>query len=64
MILKIFIIMYCLENYEKPLKGISTYKIKELVNIANKMNMFQNESEIALLKKQELYDKIYSYCLW
>ena len=56
--------MYCLENYEKPLKGISTYKIKELVNIANKMNMFQNESEIALLKKQELYDKIYSYCLW
>jgi hypothetical protein len=56
--------MYCLENYEKPLKGVSTYKIKELVNIANKLNMFQNESEIVLLKKQELYDKIYGYCLW
>ena len=61
---EIYTNMYCLENYEKPLKGISTYKIKELVNIANKLNMFQNESEIVLLKKQELYDKIYNYCLW
>ena len=58
---EIYTNMYCLENYEKPLKGISTYKIKELVNIANKLNMFQNESEIVLLKKQELYDKIYNY---
>ena len=56
--------MYCLENYEKPLKGVSTYKMKDLENIANKLNIFSNITENTILKKQELYDKIYSYCLW
>ena len=56
--------MHCLENYEKPLKGISTYKMKDLELMANKLKLFSNETEITLLKKQELYDKIYNYCLW
>jgi len=56
--------MLCLENYEKPLKGISTYKMKDLELMATKLKMFSDETEITLLKKQELYDKIYNYCLW
>ena len=49
-----------LESIEKPLKGISTYKVTELENIARLLQMTLETS----LKKSELYDVIYNKAKW
>jgi hypothetical protein len=51
--------MLCLESYMKPLRAISTYKITELEEIAEKLGI-----EVSKMKKQELYAKIQEYCVW
>ncbi len=52
--------LLCLEGVDKPLKGVSTYKVSDLEDIARKLDL---KSEIALNKK-ELYDKLYDLCIW
>jgi hypothetical protein len=55
--------MFYIENYNKPLKGISTYKMTELEIIAKKLNINHYDIETnKLLKKQVLYEKINSHC--
>lgn len=49
-----------LESIEKPLKGISSYKVTELENIARLLQMTLETS----LKKSELYDVIYNKAKW
>jgi hypothetical protein len=51
--------MLCLESYMKPLRAISTYKVSELEEIADKLGI-----EVSKMKKQELYTKIQEYCVW
>jgi len=51
--------MLCLESYMKPLRAISTYKVSELEEIAEKL-----EIEVSKMKKQELYANIQEYCVW
>lgn len=51
--------MLCLESYMKPLCAISTYKVSELEEIAEKLGI-----EVSKMKKQELYTKIQEYCVW
>jgi hypothetical protein len=51
--------MLSLESYMKPLRAISTYKITELEEIAEKLGI-----EVSKMKKQELYAKIQEYCVW
>jgi len=49
-----------LESIEKPLKGISSYKVTELENIARLLQITLETS----LKKSELYDVIYNKAKW
>jgi hypothetical protein len=51
----------CIEYADKPLRGISTYKMGELMDIAVKIPDLAKESK---LPKPELYGKIWHYCLW
>jgi hypothetical protein len=51
---------FCLENYQKPLKAISNYKVEELTEIANKVG-YVIEGK---LTKPELYNKLLEYCCW
>ena len=46
----------CLEDIEKPLKGISSYKMPELIELAIKCGIEQEQ-----LKKPDLYGKIWNH---
>lgn len=46
----------CLEDIDKPLKGLSAYKVSELLEIASKCNINGDK-----LKKPELYEKIWNH---
>ncbi len=52
--------LVCLESVEKPMKGLSAYKVSELEDYARKLEL---TSEVHLNKK-ELYDKIQEKCIW
>ena len=45
----------CLEDIEKPLKGISSYKMPELIEIADRCGIHHDQ-----LKKPDLYGKIWN----
>jgi hypothetical protein len=49
-----------LEHHEKPLKGMSTYKVFELEEMARKLQMVSTVS----LNKTELYKAVWSGLLW
>jgi hypothetical protein len=51
---------FCLENYQKPLKAISNYKVDDLLEIANKVGYVLERK----LTKPELYNKLMEYCCW
>ena len=53
--------MIRLESYEKPFKGISTYKVVDLEEFAEKLEL---DLENTKYKKPELFQKIYEMCLW
>jgi hypothetical protein len=50
-----------IEYPDKPMKGISTYKIGELSTIASKIPELAKEPK---LSKQELYGRIWQCLLW
>jgi hypothetical protein len=52
--------LFKLFHYDKPLKSITSYKLKELEEIAQKLNVSFEKK----MKKKELYDKIYAHCGW
>lgn len=49
---------YCFDHFNKPIKGMSTYKVSELNDIAKIFNINTN------VKKQELYDSIRMQLIW
>ena len=49
-----------LEHHEKPLKGMSTYKVFELEEMARKLQMVSTVS----LNKTELYKAVWDTMLW
>jgi hypothetical protein len=51
----------CLENYAKPMRGISSYKVSELEDIAMKMGIYNQTKKY---KKTELYEEIAEACKW
>lgn len=53
--------LICLENYMKPLKSASNYKIDDLIDLARKLGIY---NENAKIKKNELYEQIYEICKW
>jgi len=56
--------MIGLIHYEKPLKGISTYKSADLESMAEKVGIEVDDENGKMLKKQELYTKILLKCVW
>ncbi len=50
-----------IENVEKPLKSLSSYKVSDLYDISNKLGM--TFSTDVKLSKQELYQKVVETCL-
>jgi len=55
---------YRLESYDKPLKGISSYKVSDLEDISRRLDVELCDEQGIALKKTELYNKILSYALW
>jgi hypothetical protein len=69
-----------IETYDKPLKGISTYKMSQLLEIAAKIPeptqtppdlsvptsgvLAKSPHKNTTVLKSELYGKIWHYCLW
>ena len=49
--------VYNIENIQKPLNSITYYKLNELEDIYNKLNIEKNEK----YKKKDLYDNIKNY---
>ena len=56
--------MIGLLHYEKPLKGISTYKSSDLETMAEKLDIELDDDNGKMFKKQELYNKILLKCVW
>jgi hypothetical protein len=50
-----------LENYLRPMKAISTYKVDELVELARKLCIYDENKKY---KKSELYDAVHELCKW
>jgi hypothetical protein len=51
----------CLENYFKPMKSISHYKVEELENIAIKLGIFDESKKY---KKQDLFNLVGNAVIW
>jgi hypothetical protein len=55
---KILKFYYAIENLEKPLKAFSSYKLDDLVSLAEKLNINVYDEHTKKKKKQELYENI------
>jgi hypothetical protein len=53
--------MVCLENYIKPLKPMSTYKVEDLIKLATKIGVYNQDEK---LKKPDLYEKLSEAMKW
>jgi hypothetical protein len=49
---------YVIENIEKPLKAFSSYKLDDLVYIAEKLSINIYDENTKKKKKQQLYENI------
>ena len=54
----------CIEDFDKPLRGISSYKVCELKELADKIPQICKNPERDSWKKPELYGNIWQACLW
>lgn len=50
-----------LENYTKPLKAVSQYKLSELEDLAKKIGIY---NETKKYKKNDLYEELAAACMW
>jgi hypothetical protein len=54
--------LYRIDNINKPIKGLSSYKVQELIDIANKLAIEIKNNETGKNKsKNELYESIIQY---
>ena len=53
--------LICLENYMKPLKTASNYKIDDLIDLARKLGIYNENMKY---KKNDLYEQICEICKW
>lgn len=53
--------LICLENYTKPLKTVSNYKIDDLIDLARKLGIYNENTKY---KKNDLYEQICEICKW
>jgi len=50
-----------LENYLRPMKAVSTYKTDELIELARRLSVYDENKKY---KKTELYDAVHELCKW
>jgi hypothetical protein len=50
-----------LDNYMKPMKAASHYKVQELVDLARRLSIYDENKKYT---KVELYDAIHNLCVW
>lgn len=53
-----------LEASDKPLRGISTYKVSELDELASKIEIIKNDPQRSTWKKPDLYGNIWRALIW
>ena len=54
--------MLRLENYQKPLKAISNWKLSELEGVVKQIGLWSDT--VSAMKKPELYTFLQDYCQW
>jgi hypothetical protein len=50
-----------IDNFLRPIKSASNYKVDELINTAKKVNIYDEQKKY---KKQELYDLVFNFVKW
>ena len=50
-----------LENFMRPMKAVSTYKTDELIELARRFSLYDENKKY---KKSELYDAVHKLCKW
>jgi hypothetical protein len=53
--------LYKLENIDKPIKGLSSYKVSELIDICNKLSIETKNTDGKNKSKNDLYELIIQY---
>ena len=53
--------MLCLENYTKPLKSVSAYKVEDLEILAQRLGVYDENRKY---KKADLYEEVTNKCKW
>jgi hypothetical protein len=54
----------CLENFMKPIKPISSYKVNEIEEILQKIGVFKEGEKDLKMKKQDLYELLKKNVVW
>jgi len=50
-----------LDNYMKPMKAASHYKVQELVELARRLSIYDDNKKYT---KVELYNAVHELCVW
>ena len=53
--------LYKLENIDKPIKGLSSYKVSELIDICNKLSIETKNTDGKNKSKNDLYELIIQF---
>ena len=53
-----------IESIDKPLKGISAYKVNDLDSMCKKLLVDSNDNKWSYMKKSDLYKYIWEMCIW
>lgn len=53
-----------IESIDKPLRGISAYKVNDLDDMCKKLLVDSNDNKWSYMKKPDLYKYIWEMCIW
>lgn len=56
--------LFCIDAHDKPIRGISTYKVAELTELVSKIPALRDDPDRALWKKPDMYGKLWHALLW
>ncbi len=56
--------LLCIDSHDKPIRGISTYKVAELNELVSKIPSLRDDPDRASWKKPDMYGKVWHALLW
>lgn len=56
--------LLCIDSHDKPIRGISTYKVAELEELVSKIPTLKDDPARASWKKPDMYGKLWHALLW